>query len=223
MPTLKECLALFLIALLSVLSVASPVAATDRHHQQKSEPVTVTNKATNPVPVSVQGTPNVAVSGTPTVIIGNTTPIQVTGIVSGGGGGGGGAAPEDGSQFSKQTPPGATMLFVMFSPSELGVAQPGRRFVVDFLTAEASVGTGFPSGDCSLVQVRVDNLNTGREVVRSIVKLHANAVSEVWGASTQVKMFADTNHQIVAVPFPGCTASSFMVSVVGHYVDRPAP
>jgi hypothetical protein len=194
MPTPKQCLAVVVIAALSVLSVTSPVAATGPHRHEKAEPVTVTNKSSNPVPVSVQGTPQ--------VIIGNTTPIPVVGIVSGGGG----AAPEDGAQFSKQ---GTTL--VMFSAAELG--RTGKRFVVDFLTAEA----GLTMNDCSLMQVRVDDGDT--EYARTVMKLHGNAVG-LWGSSHSVKMFVDPGQRILAIPFPGCDATSMMVTVVGHYVDH---
>ena len=129
MPTLKECLALVLIALLSVLSVASPVAAD--HHREKAEPVNIMNKAANPVPVSVQG----------------TVPVTIVGGAPVGTGGGGAAAPEDGAQFTRQ---GTT--FVVFSAADLG--RTGKRFVVDGLTADATSPT---MNDCSLVQVRVDD------------------------------------------------------------------
>jgi len=215
MPTLKECLALVLIALLSVLSVASPVAAFERqhHHYEKAEPVTVTNTATKPVPVSVQGTPGVAVTNTPTVMIGNDR-LRVD-IMSGGGGGtvGGGAAalPEDGAQFTKHNTTGQN--FVMFMATDL--QRTGKRLVVDFLTVQAG---GNATGDCSLIQVRSDDA-TGTEMVRSIVTLHGNA-SGLWGGTTQVKMFIDPGSRLLAIGFPGCDATDLMMSVVGHYIDH---
>ena len=212
MSTLKECLALGLIAALSVLSVASPAAAHDHGWGPRTEPVNVMNKTTNPVPVAVQGTGNVNVMNKPTVIIGNDQPIKVTGIVVTGGGGGGTApAPEVGAQFTKD---GTT--FVMFSSADLGLSTDQtdtKRFVVDFLTAEA----GLTANDCSLFQVRVDD--GGREFGRSILKLHGNAAG-LWGASQPAKMFVDGGQRILAVPFMGCDATSVRVTVVGHYTTR---
>ena len=216
MPNLKEHLAPFLITMLSVLSVASPVTAHGPNH---SEPVTVTNKTTNPVPVSVQGTVsgNVAVSNTPTVLIGGQ-PINVNVVGGGGTGGGGGAAPEMGAQFLKHNFGGQT---VMFTSRELFGDRTDKRLVVDFLTIQAGVQENFPSGDCSLVQVRVDgDGGMALEVVRSVVTLHGNANS-LWAASQQVKMFVDPGYRILAAPFPGCLATDVLVGVVGHYVDRP--
>jgi hypothetical protein len=192
-------MALIVIAALSVLSGASPVAATGPHHE-KSEPVTVKNNTGNPVPVSVQGTPQ--------VIIGNTTPIPVVGIVSGASTGG--AAPEDGAQFFKEG-----TNFVMFTDRELFGTRTGKRFVMDFLTLTAAL----PSADCSLMQVRVDDGTL--EYARTIMKLEGNAAN-LFGGSRSVKMFVDPGQRILALAFPtpGCDATDLRVSVVGHYVDH---
>src|SRR2546428_3189889 len=112
MPTLKECLALVLIALLSVLSVASPVAAD--HHREKAEPVNVMNKAANPVPVSVQG----------------TVPVTIVGGAPVGTGGGRAPAPEEGPQFTRQGPP-----FAVFNAR--APRRTGQRFVRDRLPSDA--------------------------------------------------------------------------------------
>ena len=190
MPTLKECLALVLIALLSVLSVASPVAAFERHHEKAD--VTVTNKATNPVPVSVQGT-------VPVTIVG--------GGAVGGGGGGAATAPEDGAQFTRQ---GTT--FVVFTAADL--ARTGKRFVVKFVTADAVSPT---TNDCSLVQVRVDD---GALESRIIMRLHGNGAG-VWAASQSAKLYVDNGQRLLVVPFtPPCDATSMEVTVVGYYVDH---
>jgi hypothetical protein len=208
MSTVKECLAFGLIAALSVLSVASPVAAHDHGWGPRTEPVNVMNKTTNPVPVAVQGTQNVTVTNKPTVVIDNTQPLKVTGIVVTGGTGGGGApAPEVGAQFVKD---GSTLA--MLTTTELGLStDPGRqRFVIDFL----SVDVGLTQTDCSLMQVRVDD--GASEFARAVLKLHGNP-NGFWGASQSVKMYVDAGQRILAIPFPGCENTSTRLSVVGHY------
>ena len=202
MPTLKECLALVLIALLSVLSVASPVKAFERQWGN-AEAVTVTNKATNPVPVSVQGTPQVT--------IGNTTATAVPVTIVGGGtvGGVAVASSEDGAQFTRQNNP--SERFVVLSAADL--QRTGKRFVVDFLSAEV----GLTPADCSLLQVRVED--TMQEFGRNVMVLHGSA-SGLWASSRAAKLLVDPGQRILAIAFPGCDATSFMLSVVGHYIDR---
>jgi hypothetical protein len=198
MRTLKESLgpvsAVVMFAALSVLSDALPVSAWPETHG-KPEPVTVTHGAFATVPVVVQGTPR--------VIIGNTTPVPVlpvTGLTGGG---------EDGAQFSKQSAVGEA--FVLFGPE---LERTGKRFVVDFVSAEV----GLTQNDCSLVQMRVDDPAAG-EVVRSLLALHGSS-SGLWGVTQQVKMYVDPGQRVLVIPFSPCDATSVTASVVGHYVDH---
>jgi hypothetical protein len=176
------------------------VAATDRHRRERGEPVTVMNRSTSPVPVTVQGP----------VTIGNTSPIPV--VVTGGGStGGGSTAPtSEGAQFFKEG-----VNFVIFSDSELLGARTGKRFVVDFITLTAAL----PSADCSLMQVRVDD--GAVEYARTVMKLDGNAAN-LFGRSQAAKMYVDAGQRLLALAFPtpGCDATALRFSVVGHYVDR---
>jgi len=188
-----------LIAALSVLSDATPVTATDRHHDKY---VTVDNKVGNPVPVVVGNGKT------------NAIPVFVTNMPATLGGGtstgGGTAAPEEGAQFKKVNAPGTA--YVMFTAPEL--QRTLKRFVVDFVAADV----GLTLNDCSLLQVRVDDANQ-QEVARAILTLHGNT-SGLWGGNQAVKLFVDPGSRILVIPFPGCDASSFNVAVVGHYISQ---
>jgi len=190
MPTFYRSSAVVLIAALSVFSGVSSVAAFERYWE-RAEPVTVTNKATNPVPVSVQGT-------VPVTIVGGAASV----------GGGGGAAPEDGAQFYREG-----VNFVMVTDKDL--ARTGKRFVVDFLTVTAAL----PSADCSMALVRV--YDGAFEYARTTMSLQGNAMNLFGGSqSVKMFVDPGQRIDALVFATTGCNATDLRLSVVGHYVDH---